>query len=111
MHKEHMRQVLDQIRADPAGFAMATYGTRDECGTTMCLAGYAAVAAGYELIFINGRASDCRDGSKVRSIHSLARQYLGLDVDDAGYIFMTMTDSVDELQRAIERITGETLGY
>jgi hypothetical protein len=82
-------KVLDHITAHPEEWDQETWAIKTSCGTACCVAGHAVVMAGHTLQFGSyypGTSSAMRvsDG---RSIENVARQELGLSVDQADLLF------------------------
>ncbi len=46
MNIDLLQRVREQIAAEPKAFDMAYYGNATECGTTLCIAGWACVLTG-----------------------------------------------------------------
>ncbi|MFF2094820.1 hypothetical protein [Streptomyces sp. NPDC058202] len=101
--------VLDAIEANPAAFDMATWfwprGPRrtllpeqtPECGTTMCIAGWAAHLTGWTLL--SDGLSGSRDGV-TEDVADIAAEALGLTMHNIFY------DSADEAIECLREIAG-----
>jgi hypothetical protein len=78
------------------------------CGTTMCMAGHAAVLAGAR--FVNGY--DCRTASgQLATVSKVARDFLGLTEEQGWQLFVNsagMTD-LSEFREHVEWVTGVKL--
>lgn len=87
--------------------------SKSGCGTTMCLAGHAAVAGGHQLHWEEGSRFDSIPGdyyaietTSGESIERVGALVLGLDIDDADELFYSDAGSVDELWEHITAVTG-----
>lgn len=83
-----------------------------ECGTTMCLAGKAAVSAGYRFQWVDESEGDgyvathaSNSKGEVRGIRDVAREVLGLSNPEAGSLFMAEKSkrALDFLHHLIQR--------
>lgn len=109
MHKERMIEVLDKIRANPETFNMAYWAYMSDCGTTYCLAGHAALLAGWEPAFEYFDADMCTKDNQRSFIFTVAAEHLGLTALEAARIFFKAVKTVDDLIQVIEHETGEKL--
>lgn len=75
-----VRLTVARIEAEPATFNMVHWFRRDDCGTTMCFAGHALAASGYNLDEIE--RIDLRSQVPV-----IAQRLLGLNYEQADGIF------------------------
>jgi hypothetical protein len=73
------------------------------CGTTYCVAGYIAEVLGTKWDDTDGERvqAACEDVNG-RSASDIARQALGLDIDEAARLFYYTNDAKDVLERARE---------
>lgn len=84
-------------------------GLNLSCGTTMCLAGWTCHLAGEKIDWT--ATEDGRDGTRTayrlksgEIIEDRATELLGIDIDDAGYLFHTYDSemALDHLDQIIE---------
>lgn len=112
MYRDRMVEVLDKIKANPDTFDMRFWVRRAECGTTYCLAGHAAILAGWEPEHLandeDGTDVCIRDGGW-RYIPNVAAEFLGLSDEQAHAIFNSTASTVDELTQVIEAATDEKI--
>lgn len=76
--------ILDHVAANPETWKQGAWAERTACGTTLCVAGHAASAAGWDLLFENGwdgssgYARTCRRDGVTLAIRDAAEELLGL---------------------------------
>ncbi len=76
----------------------------NECGTTMCYAGWAAHLSGYRFTMGEGAFLE---GEAPKSVSEVARNLLGLDHREAGYLFdANSADTVGQLKALVTDMTG-----
>lgn len=102
-----LTKVLDHITAHPKEWNQGLWAVQGEtCGTTCCVAGWAAVMSGHTLDF-EERSCPCTqcevEGAKAASyttegefICNVAQRELGLTVSQAGFLF-SGTNNLDDL--------------
>lgn len=120
----HAQGVLDAIGADPEAFDMGfwLWGTEHlaadaepSCGTTLCVAGWAAHNAGYDLsrrrdVQVGGIAISPQEPIAVASpqeagyISEIARRLLGLDDESADILFAEC--GADDAMEILRRIAA-----
>jgi hypothetical protein len=111
--RDHMLWLQDLKSKPKVGFNMATYCTSNKpdmsphyCGTTACLAGHA--------VFLSGIPLDSPDDISNTNYFSLARDWLGINQNEAQYLFsgtfarvpmaqVTLDKAIEELNYMIER--------
>jgi hypothetical protein len=91
MNKEHFEDVLARIAQPGYRLSQRSYfADSDPEGKIACVAGHAAMLAGWERVVTNdsydGRFTVTR-GEITRSIYSVAREYLGLTSAEARRLF------------------------
>lgn len=89
-----MLAVREQITSHPETHKQEMWATRTECGTTYCIAGWAAALSGKEMFWEPGRDWPLEasylakpDGGQGVSVDRYARGVLGLDQDEADFLF------------------------
>jgi len=82
MNRPLARKVKKYIREHPRKFDMGIYYDKDECGTTMCIAGTACYLAG---LAMEDLAIGCGEGT----FFGEARKLLGLNEEQANKLFYT----------------------
>ncbi len=107
---DNVERVLDAIDAQPDRLSMASY--ESACGTTRCIAGWAAHLAGWSIVQHTGIAT--KDGeSAYGHIDDIASDFLGIDARinsiGNGYsrifsmsAFSTNTPSTDEIRARLK---------
>ncbi|MFC5799147.1 hypothetical protein [Streptomyces formicae] len=101
-----MLAVREQITSHPETHRQVMWGRRTECGTTYCIAGWAAVLSGQKLLW-EGYAGastetwwlDDGRGNVLTTIESYAREALGLSDEEAGDLFAFDLPEPKALQR------------
>lgn len=100
----------------PEEFNMGTWYSKTDCGTTACLAGTAAVQAGWVPVWSTGDcgmsdAIEVRDPEtgEMRAVQDLAAELLGLWTDGAGEgeTFIFFAGDLDEVIRVRNRWARE----
>lgn len=128
---ERLKMLRDHLRKHPEGHRQQEWARKPymvngvkveaSCGTTMCMAGTAAVMAGHQIRWSDAdhyethgdtvyiTASRVEDG---RYIEDVAQEWLELERDDSNHLFMTMDASraLDLLDILIEEETLENEG-
>lgn len=107
-----LKAVRSVINKDRSRLNMANWAVQHTCGTTLCLAGFAAELSGAEFDFSEGiqlshhgvASGVTMDG---RSVERVAIDYLDLDLEDAGDLFYTHDPDIalDKLDYLIEHDT------
>ena len=118
VNKELFQKIHVQITAMPKSLDMNDWGRKSECGTTMCVAGW-AVALSHEPTDLDWTVSGyglpdrltgvyTRSGweSGWESIANRAEELLGLDEDTAYELFHHSTD--DEAREIVEEYASGT---
>lgn len=101
--------VLDMIEQYPDQFDMSTWFYRAkgsvlapqepvDCGTTMCVAGWAAHLTGWTL-----RGSLAHKGSQAEYIENVGREALGLDAHTDGLFWASADDAIEVLREIAGR--------
>ncbi|MET9122976.1 hypothetical protein [Streptomyces sp. NPDC004528] len=101
--------VLDRIEQYPDQFDMSTWFWRAggsvlapreavDCGTTMCVAGWAAHVTGWTL-----RGSLAERGGETDYIENVGREALGLDADTDDLFWATADDAIEALREIAGR--------
>lgn len=96
-------QVRDAIELDPTGHDQERWATQTECGTTMCIAGWACVKAGYTLDWESNYEGDVwantvtEDDGQRRGIGLKAIELLGLHDNDADDLFWADNEDAKKL--------------
>lgn len=114
-----LQRVLAHIEADPAHWDQDAWAVQAPgCGTAYCFAGWAVALAAPDATFLWGpkfHGSGVSDGAsqvrladgEVHSIGSLARELLGLDVEQTADLFYGFeADTLDGLRRVVGRIVA-----
>jgi hypothetical protein len=92
-------------------FDLRFWATKNECGTTLCLAGHTVVADGYEIVWPTFpshnnayQGQECvRPGETPLYINDVARELLGLNHEEAEQLFTpTLTENAMEAANASE---------
>lgn len=91
----------DWVGSNDAAFDYRTYARRTECGTTLCLAGKAAIDHGaiplwrgsrpYSFTAAEEVAYICEVNGEERSIQGYATEVCGLTIDEADLLFAAET--------------------
>jgi len=104
-NQELAKKVLDHILAYPEGHDQNTWGTRDECGTTMCIAGWTCELEGRTPWI--GFVAKPGAFEAMGATASRARELLGLSPDEAEQLFHCYDN--DEALRRLKHFadTGE----
>lgn len=106
MNVERVNQVLDLI--DDGHLDMGNWAIRDdECGTAMCLAGWACVAAGDPPAFMPGMHWTEVTASGA-GIAQAAATYLGLLKEEVEPLFHCAAGTVADLRVAVRVVAGGT---
>lgn len=103
-----IRRVMKQIEAEPETLRMASYGLRQGCRTTFCLAGHTVVDEGLTLNWASllGDAQLADGLTDGRDIHAVAAQLLGFNEREADSIFLSVSVKTPaQLWDVIERAT------
>lgn len=104
-----MLAVREQITSHPETHSQEMWGLRTECGTTYCIAGWAVQLAGEQLVWEGREAAYiARHGEYgyVISVHTAAREHLGLDRDESCDLFrgsLSQADALAKLDALIEK--------
>lgn len=68
-----------------------SHGSRQGCGTTLCVAGFAAHLTGYTIELVTDGPEDeviaYKTGVDIQPVFDVAREELGLSKDDAAWLF------------------------
>lgn len=101
-----LRKVMEHITEHPQEYHQRFWGLRTDCGTTHCIAGWALVFSGRELVWDTGDLpgmlfAAARDGLTA----NIAARELGLDVDRAWELFEA-DNSLDTVWALVEEISG-----
>ena len=108
---ERLKALRTTVEADRDRLNMANWAVKHTCGTTLCLAGFAAVLSGAELNFDDERAYHFFDGRTTtaftttgETVEDVAREFLELDEEDAAELFYTNDEdlALDKLDHLIE---------
>ncbi len=106
MNRERVDGVLDLI--DDGHLDMGNWAMRDdECGTAMCLAGWACVAAGDPPAFAHGMHWTEHTASGA-FIDQTATTYLGLLKDEVEPLFHCAAGTVEDLRVAVQTVADGT---
>lgn len=119
---ERLKELRAFLTERPEQHRQRSWATRPakvegSCGTTMCMAGAAAVLGGHELDWANAEHSENINGvlhvvaSRVTNgqyIEDVAAEWLELDRDDANTLFFTM-DNASALELLDELIETGSL--
>jgi hypothetical protein len=125
-----MRKILEQIEADPSLLIMDNWATDlsitsdatqyvkalltnrglvNTCGTTRCIAGWAAEFTGWTPQFTSsGIAEDAEKDGQFGHIEDIAQRELGLTDFQAASLFY-LNDDLDRIRATMEQIAGERL--
>jgi len=112
-----MLAVRDQVTMHPETHDQFMWARKTECGTTYCIAGWAAVLSGQQLLWeLAGEAGDEEAGwiriigprgpTAGRSISTFARDELGLTPYEAGELFasdLSEDEALAKLDALIEK--------
>ncbi len=104
-HQKRFQEILNAIQLNPYNFDMSSWfnanynwtnGTVNapalmpdadpECGTTLCIAGWAVHQAGY-VMYADGISCKIPDAWEIKNIELVARDYLGLEGAEADWLF------------------------
>lgn len=103
---ELLKKVRDKVTSDPEAHYQANWGRKTSCGTTHCIAGWAAVLDGaavdweddgdgyWEAATVNGCA---------QHIETYAKEALGLTWEEASIFYASRDEALQQLDRLIER--------
>lgn len=100
-HNLNMGAWVSGYRTDGAAARLADLQA-DECGTTACFAGWAVAATGHA-VTPAGSVYD-KNGDRVGHVPDVARELLGLDIDEAFTLFYDTTE--DALPDTVARLFG-----
>lgn len=89
--RETAEWVLDVITRNPDCHDQGSWQNEGECGTTRCVAGWAAHAHGYRTLSISKFV--WAKGDKKRAVDSLGKDLLHLSPRDANRLFYTSSDA------------------
>lgn len=108
VYKAHIEHVIEDITAERGGLSLAMRDYVSPCGTTACIAGFAALRAGLPMRAMQAAVNEGTGGSV---IHRLARDYLGLTDAQANALFYAYDDE-DEAGQTLRTLrhlaeTGE----
>lgn len=126
VNKELLKNTLDLINAKPETHDQSNWVLVEPstvCGTTMCFAGHAAVLAGVEIPdpkkhevadwyvgkngeYLNWKQADKVDFSARRPVAEFARDALGLNSEQADYLFGPELDRED-LEEAVNELLND----
>lgn len=129
LNKELLKETLDIIKLKPSEYDQTSWVRVEEanvCGTAMCFAGHAAILAGAEApdpkkhyvadwyvnnsdkAYLNWQQYDAAEWGTATSVARFAQAALGLDYDQADYIF-DGDRTVDEIEHAVNTLieTGD----
>lgn len=106
MDIDRFKEVRDDIANAPDDlFIMQDYARKNDCGTAMCIAGYAAVRSGESFTVFDDLGWEFSGRKNVKYV---AAEYLGLDPNEANYVFLGHWSD----QSLLSRITkDEALKY
>lgn len=104
-----LRGVLQNITAHPQEWEQGHYAVKTPCGAAYCVAGHVVVAKGHQIDWTLRRTAtrivDTRDLYALSpTIHSVARESLGLDCDDADLLFRA-DNTLSDLWRIAEQLS------
>lgn len=108
---ERLKALRTAVEADRDRLNMANWAVKHTCGTTLCLAGFAAVLSGAELNFADDRAYHFWDGrtstaftTTGETVEDVAKDFLELEQEDAAELFYTNDEdlAMDKLDYLIE---------
>ncbi|MFF0183508.1 hypothetical protein [Streptomyces sp. NPDC005244] len=106
VNTELLRKVRETIRRHPEKHDQGNWGLKTECGTTHCIAGWAAFLSGavidWERELDGAWSADTVNGG-ARSIEDYARDALGLTFDQSNIFYMGRDDALRRLDRLIEQ--------
>lgn len=100
--------VIGVIEANPEQHNQGSWATQDECGTTMCLAGWTAKIAGATILFEHGRdwsATCITPQGERETIPDFAAEVLGLDEREADRLFYTARD-LDDIKMIVKEFAN-----
>ena len=104
--------VIGAIEAHPEQHNQSMWAQQNECGTTMCFAGWAVTLAGAKLEFFDiapdiKRAYDCvlPDG-QVRNISDYAAKLLGINETQREALFHNMNNNLDVIKDIVKDIAN-----
>lgn len=100
---ERLRAELEFITANPKQWDQAVWAEKSDCGTCCCIAGWAVLHEGIELSFRRGYSGLTADG---RLIDEVAMEILGLDDDDADWLFSGGNTLYDLWSKASDLTNG-----
>ena len=110
---ERLEHVLGIIEADLSKWDQASWGKIGECGTTYCLAGHAALAAGKKLKYQPAWydhnqqiAFQTTDGDFISEV---AMDYFDLELHEAAYLFDEDTDDFNDLKIRAKRVINKEI--
>jgi hypothetical protein len=108
VNRSRVDTVIDSIVAERLD--MTTWARRTSCGTVMCLAGWAAVHAGDPPRFLEGATHTMYTLSGY-PVETVAREYLGLTVQEACTLFLAFhAKTPDDLRDLVDQLEFEELG-
>lgn len=109
-----LQKVMDHVTAHPEEFDMAEWATqKPDCGTTLCIAGHAAVMAGHDLSWSWWQRSPGSPPVLTAArttgghlIKRVAQEALGLTDEQAYRLFLDMVDRpLDRIWDHVEELT------
>jgi hypothetical protein len=116
-----MLAVREQITSHPETHDQTMWGRKTECGTTYCIAGWAAVLSGAEPLWDididdteeAATALHAGRGDKPyqRSIRTIAEEALGISYQEAGRLFpgaLSRAEALANLDELIEKGKNES---
>lgn len=113
MNEERFEQVLTAIEAGVANgieadLDMNVYASKTQCGTTLCLAGWAAVLSGDPPDWPQG--IDIQSTVSGRDIHDVGAEWLGMNCFEQNLFYASAVDAND-LRRKAERMKAGRLPW
>lgn len=102
------RKVLEHIEAHPEEHAQAHFASKNECGTTACIAGHALLLSGaYRIDNFDGDEFDFFEASTGKLVlpSDTAQGLLGLTHDQREELFFALQDKDEALEYLRNLIT------
>lgn len=104
--------VVGAIEANPAQHSQSMWAQQNECGTTMCFAGWAVTLAGAKMEFFDirhdlKRAYDCTlPSGESRNISDYAAELLGVNETQREALFHNMNNDIDVIKDIVKDIAN-----
>lgn len=104
LNTDLLRKVREKITESPGEHYQAVWGRKNECGTTHCIAGWAAVLNGASVDWENDgdgwwEADTVNDGAE--SIERYAKEALGLTWEEANIFYASRDEALQRLDALI----------